>query len=328
MKILSGGRISTKLSFMVLLIDDFTGKPITSAEAVDIYIEGAPMTAVQVIKKDGYRSFSGFEGDDISLDIVSNHYARRHVNISRKNLDPRNPVVHVRMFPSENYALPKGTTSIKFYAADGAGAPASGFKIRMVLCGGFQYKLLEETDKGAKAVKLLCPGQSMLEGKGLVFLDGPVEIDSMSYKAVDFVTLAGLSKENDVILKSPLEHAYDTDALLSVYYDCEADAKGLFYMPLNRFEGQCSAVYLIYETGGAEEPAMVSGFSDYAAGSGFDEYAAEGGFSDSAAGGKVAKVAAEGKVDAGGEAGDRIKQVIIKRDITPGMKNILADIKV
>ena len=244
MQILSGGRLSSKLSFVLLLINDFTGRPITTAEAVRVSIDDAPSTAAQIIKKDGYRVFTGFEGDEVLLDIESAHYCRRRVTIKRNLFNVKEPIEIVRLYPNESYHLPRETTSIKFHVRDIEGNTCPYFEMRMILNGNLEYKLLEGAEPGAREIRILNPDISSVGGKGFVIYGGNHKIGAKGGR-MEFVTAVGQDDNYVISLKEPLEHGYDIHSKVAVFFDSETDGKGNFYMALNKNDGQCEEAYFM-----------------------------------------------------------------------------------
>ena len=311
MQILSGGRSSNKLSFVLLLIDDFTGKPITMAEAVKVIIEGAPSTAAQIIKKGGYREFTGFEGDEVMLDIVSAHYSRRRVLIKRSRLnnkepnkgqhkepykepskepskEPNNepykepskepnkeqykepskepskepykepnkgqhkepnkePIEFIRLCPNESYRMPRDTTSIKLSVRSHTGEPCPNFKMRVILRGDLENKLLVGAKAGSKEISLSNFDMQSVEGKGFAICESGHSICKGDDK-VEFVTAIGVRDSHTIELKAPLEREHNAGEEVLVFYDCETDSKCILYIPFSECLGICESVYIMYES--------------------------------------------------------------------------------
>lgn len=106
--------IHIRVSLAVLLIDDFTGRIITSSGARAT----VPDSGKPVIKKEGFHVFTNLTDPVIRISAKGPCYCEEERLVDIRKLDPANPVVRVRMTPNRWYALPSSAvrTEVKLPA--------------------------------------------------------------------------------------------------------------------------------------------------------------------------------------------------------------------
>lgn len=88
-------RMKTKVAFVLRLLDDYSGKVIQK-EAFQFYADEILLHLI--VKDEGMYVFLQPLSDSLEIKIVSNSYFEQKLIIEQSKLDPRNPVVDVRLF--------------------------------------------------------------------------------------------------------------------------------------------------------------------------------------------------------------------------------------
>lgn len=99
-----------RLSAAVMLIDDFTGKPVTPG---DIKITAKEVQEEPLHKSDGYYLFLNYRGKILTITVKSKFYVEQTVEVSCEELPPLRPVVLIRLIPNSRYAFPLHTTCLE-----------------------------------------------------------------------------------------------------------------------------------------------------------------------------------------------------------------------
>ena len=235
--------INTKLSFVLVLVDDYTGRIISQASAAKVTVADAPVTSAQTVKRDGYRVFTGLSGHLFSIRIISPYYGEQNLILDTKTLNPSEPVVFIRLYPNERFK-PTGIqmTAIQMRATDKEGLGISGQKIGVALNGNLKYRLLENVDCGSETVRLFCPDKSGLWGRELLLISRKKESPAIARM---MLTQQG-TDEYEYLLSKPLTASFQTDAEVLVYYEMQSDCQGNVYLPINLRNGACDSVTLLY----------------------------------------------------------------------------------
>jgi hypothetical protein len=110
-------RVTKGPQLVVSLLDDFTGRgPIGKLR---VFLKEQTVKIVKNIS--GYYLFSGVYNDVVHVLVKSAYYfaAEREVNISQ--LDPKHPLITIRLQPTPFYPFPSGTTLIRGIIKDSQG---------------------------------------------------------------------------------------------------------------------------------------------------------------------------------------------------------------
>ena len=119
-------RHSTKLAFVVLLVDDFSNRePIGG---VDVSLKDRNEKPVKNLSS--YYLFLDLPDDSYTVQVRSDYYFDEELDTTAE-LDAKNPVVNITLKPKPSYPFPPGATLIrgKVYAL--GGEAVSGAKVRV-----------------------------------------------------------------------------------------------------------------------------------------------------------------------------------------------------
>ena len=141
--------IHIRASLAVLLIDDFTGKIITSPSLrVTACGGGKP-----VRKPEGFWVFLNLTSPETEVAVDGPCYYSERQTIALKELDSANPVVRLRLKPDRTYKLPKGTLCMT------AVLPKLASLMVFNEQGSDYKKLLADYEKGSKEISLYQGGR-------------------------------------------------------------------------------------------------------------------------------------------------------------------------
>ena len=204
--------VTLHVSLAVLVIDDFTGKPVLG-NRVKVYIPGQKEC---VIKNDGYRVFINLQQEEVKLICESAVYERR---VERVKLHEIDEVLIIRLMPNRAYPVTNGTTCVSgkcigrdcvlFWNRENKG-----------------YKLFEEytTLKQNDRITIYNPLKKDLEGKAfLIQNNGKKEFFRMVGKA-----------GNQYRMDRTLSQDYPKVGTLVIpVYEVRTDEWGDFFFPLS-----------------------------------------------------------------------------------------------
>ena len=97
-----------RVSLAVLLIDDFTGRIITSSDA-QVSVEGGRKP---VVKREGFRVFTNLTEPEVRVRAGGPCYCEEEQAVDLRQLDRSLPVVRLRLRPNRWYPLPAGTARV------------------------------------------------------------------------------------------------------------------------------------------------------------------------------------------------------------------------
>ena len=119
-------RHSTKLAFVVLLVDDFSNRePIGG---VDVSLKDRKEKPVKNISS--YYLFLDLPDDSYTVQVRSDYYFDEELDTTAE-LDAKNPVVNITLKPKPSYPFPPGATLIRGKVYDSGGEAVSGAKVRV-----------------------------------------------------------------------------------------------------------------------------------------------------------------------------------------------------
>lgn len=103
----------TKLSFAVILVDDYSGKdPIGK---VNVFLENRKETPIKT--PSSYYAFVDLTPDIYTIHIESHYYSDLNEDLNLNQFDPLNPLI-IRLRPKPSYPFPPGATLIRGTVCD------------------------------------------------------------------------------------------------------------------------------------------------------------------------------------------------------------------
>lgn len=222
--------VRTKVSLVVLLIDDFNNKVITGSKA-RVWIPGEKSP---IQKPEGYHVFTGLSEVRHQILIESGMYESQTVPVNLSGEDAAYTMLKVRMVPNRAYLLPSGTT-----CAEGTAEPGS--QIRLFCREGVKaLKLLYDYDgSGAhgKEIGIYHPEEMDIEGKVLY-------IENRDRSKQEFFRISKADGEGRYLLTDPLESSYKKiGTTIYPVYSTNADEKGYFFLPVLNMSGDAREFY-------------------------------------------------------------------------------------
>jgi len=114
---LPDSRVTTRPQLLFSLLDDFTGRaPIGKLRVL------LKEQTVKIVKNiSGYYLFTGIYGDVVHVLVKSTYYFAAEEEVNLSQLDPKQPLVTIRLQPMPCYPFPSGTTLIKGIVKDSQG---------------------------------------------------------------------------------------------------------------------------------------------------------------------------------------------------------------
>lgn len=209
--------VTFSVSLAVLVIDDFTGKPILG-NAVRAYIPGQK---APIIKSDGYRVFINVEEAEVELICESAAYEKRVEKISLRDTEE----VHiVRLMPNRSYPVVNGTTCV-------SGHSEMADSILFWNKGNKGYRLLSDyTASGQEQViAIYNPDKASLEGKTFLIQDSQQK---------EFFRIVGSTGKEYRIDRSLLADYSKIGTIIIPVYEVGTDEWGDFFFPLSEMGKQ------------------------------------------------------------------------------------------
>lgn len=200
------------VSLAVLVIDDFTGKPILG-NAVRAYIPGQK---APIIKGDGYRVFINIDEDEVELVCEGAAYEKRVEKILLCDVEE----VHiVRLMPNRSYPVVNGTTCVSGHCERAAGLlfwnkENKGYK----LLGDYAASKQEQT------INIYNPDRVSLEGKTFLI--------QSSQKKEFFRIVGNFEKEYRIDRRLSADYSRIGTVIIPVY-EVGTDEWGDFFFPLS-----------------------------------------------------------------------------------------------
>lgn len=233
----------TTVSFVIRLMDDFTGMPVTD-HFVRVYASG---TGAPIRKGDGYYVFTNCVGR-VWVSVRSPYYYEERTQIDTS--EEKATVHQLWLHPNRQYRLPEGVVCIA-----GSAAPESSIGVvieREENC----MKLLHDYSKKKDAcmLELFYPGGTELSGRQFL-------IASRDGKCREFFSAVGAAKRG-CLLSAPLSQDYKrTETKIYRCYCTRADEKGDYFLPIKealREKAPCRFWVGDRETEGEIEPGITN----------------------------------------------------------------------
>lgn len=224
-----------RVSFVVILIDDFTNKVIQD-KSINMFLQGLNVKPIK--KQDGFFVFTNINEINVNLTINSYSYNTTKLTIDTSKLNHLNPVIKVRLKPSCKYNFPINTTCIR-----GKGKPNTTIAI-IQNCKNNIFKLLDDSMKKASILKIYNPLNIDLEGKSFII----TEKGSKVREKLNIVEFNEVTQE--YILDEYLNEEYKKEIceILKIdYIDIFED--GIFFLPLKNVTKEQNEVIIETQEG-------------------------------------------------------------------------------
>lgn len=156
-----GDRLHVRASLAVLLIDDFTGKIITSPSA-QVRVSGGKKA---IRKPDGFWVFTDLCEETIQITVTDPCYYREERQVWLEGLEAKHPVFRIRLKPNRMNGLPGKTTAVTIRIPEG------GIFYIFREQGNDHKKLLADYEKGSDQIAVYQEETEELEGKFCCIMD-------------------------------------------------------------------------------------------------------------------------------------------------------------
>ena len=217
------GRIRRRVSAAVLVLDDFTGRPITTA---DLQVTAAELLDRPVRKGDGYFLFLDSPVPRLTVTARAWAYHPATVQLELSALSPLRPVVKLRLTPNRNYSIPSQTTCLEGTALPGTMVQAFCLNDPKPL--RLLYDYTREGPEGGRLLQLYDPAGSDLEGRRFALLRKGEE-QAECFSVLDCPE----GVEGGCLLESPLgRDCKKAGATVLPVYTAQADDSGRYFLPL------------------------------------------------------------------------------------------------
>ena len=216
--------LTTKVLFVMLLVDDYTGKSIESPAEARILVEESPCQLTQIIKPNGYRVFTGTGGSRFVLSVQSSIYTEQRMVVEVGKLNPGEPIFIGRMYRYVGVEPVSGLTAVRLKAVDDRGKPVISRRIGFLLNGNLRYLLLEEAKAGTDSIRMFSPEKTGIVGRKLIFQNDGAAVGvviTRQYSTSEFGLATLLRKDIPV------------DTKILVYHDILTDRNGEITCPFN-----------------------------------------------------------------------------------------------
>ncbi|RKI44390.1 DUF4255 domain-containing protein [bacterium D16-51] len=214
-------RIAFRASMVVLVIDDFTGRPVAGSN-VRVSISGKMSP---VVKGDGYYVFVNVTEPSVTVLCESRIYERRAEQVELAG-ETENEVLIIRLQPNASYPMPANATCV-------SGKTQPGRRLLFWSGEGKGYRLLHDyrcqEREGGNLIAVFNPDNKAVEGKSFfICCKGEKE----------FFTIVGKSGQHyrmDRVLSR--DYKKIGTAVIPVY-EIFADKEGNFFLPVAGGDGQ------------------------------------------------------------------------------------------
>ena len=215
--------IRRKVSLAVLVLDDFTGRPITAA---DLTVTASEVLSRPVRKGNGYFLFLDSPSPRLSVTARAWAYHPARIEVDLSALPALHPVVKLRLTPNRNYSIPMQTTCLE-------GSAPPGTQVQ-VFCRNdpkplrLLYDYAVDGPEGGRLLQIYDPTGSDLEGRRFALLHKGEE------RAECFSVLDRLEEaEGGCLLAAPLKRdCKKAGATVLPIFTASADDGGRYFLPL------------------------------------------------------------------------------------------------
>lgn len=229
------GQISVHVSLILFLIDDYTGRRISSS-AVQIRVEGAEKP---IYKKEGYYIFTNLQKKEVMVSIQAPEYQTVKRLIDLQELEGEEPLVKIRLQPGKCYCLLKEMTVLT-----GKTEPFSILRAASVQSRCFYRLLYDYKKEKENQIHIFNLAKADLEAKSFLIW----QRDVGEYEFFDIGK--ALEKEGEVFEVEALKKEYKKAAtkIFPVFLG-QADEEGSFFLAMGNLEGEEAEVILEVVTG-------------------------------------------------------------------------------
>ena len=236
------GQISVHVSLILFLIDDYTGKRISSS-AVQIRVEGAEKP---IYKKEGYYIFTNLQKKEVMVSIQAPEYQTVKRLIDLQELEGGEPLVKIRLQPGRCYSLLNEMTVLT-----GKTEPFFFFLAASVQSGYFYRLLYDYKKEKENQIHIFNLAKADLEAKSFLIW----QRDVGEYEFFDIGK--ALEKEGEVFEVEALKKEYKKAAtkIFPVFLG-QADEEGSFFLAMGNLEGEEAEVILEVVTGKEKREMM------------------------------------------------------------------------
>jgi hypothetical protein len=215
--------VRRRVSVAVLVLDDFTGRPVTAA---DLKVSAAELLERPVRKGDGYFLFLDSPVPTLTITARAWAYHTATVQADLSALPPLRPVVRLRLTPNRNYSIPMQTTCLE-------GDALPGTQVRMFCLNDpkplrLLYDYAVDGPEGGRQIQIYAPDGADLAGRHFALLRKGEE------QAECFCVLDRLEEtEGGCLLTAPLARdCKKAGATLLPVLSAAADEKGRYFLPM------------------------------------------------------------------------------------------------
>lgn len=210
-------RVRFHASLVVLVIDDFTGRPVVGSNVKVSIREQKP----PVVKGDGYYVFVNLTETSVTLLCESGIYEQRTEQVDLAG-GMENEVLIIRLLPNAQYPIPSNTTCI-------SGRTQPGRRLLFWNSDGKGYKLLYDytcqEKENEHLIDIFNPDNKEMEGK-VFFICGQDE------RKKEYFTIVGKTDQH-YRMDRPLSRDYKkVGTVIMPVYEIYADERGEFFLPV------------------------------------------------------------------------------------------------
>lgn len=211
-------RVRHKVSLVLQLIDDFSGREIEGSNA-RAWISGEKPP---IRKSEGYHVFTNLKEPEVQVHIEAGLYEGQTLQV-KLNEDGTYTFLKIRLAPSRAYPIPRNTTCV-----EGRTEPDSLVRI-VCLEDSNPLKLIYDYRKGKEddgKISIYHPETMDIEGKALYIKNGKAGGEF-------FRVLQKREESGSYGLEQPLSRDYKkVGAVIFPVWSCNADGKGRFFLPI------------------------------------------------------------------------------------------------
>lgn len=247
------GRLTSRVTVVVQVLDDFTDRVI-SGSAVQVRAVG--LMAKPIRKSDGYFVFTADQGPIRQIAVESLFYEKEIVTLEPKALNPRHPVLKIRLKPNRRYTAPEPMTGLEGRAEPGSEIQVIYSSHPQPLKLLYDYKY-DGREKG-REIRLFHPEKKDLSGRTMAILSKEHPEPEL------FHILEMTDREQGICrLSKALSRSYKKiGATVLPVYTTRTDEEGNFFLFLPGLTGKKTVPYRIQAVGAKTvlmEPKLTQG---------------------------------------------------------------------
>lgn len=232
-----------KVSVAVQVIDDFSGRPITSP---DLQVTATELLQKPVRKGDGYFLFLDCTLAELEISAHAWTYHPGTVRVELSTLQPLRPVVKLRLTPNRSYSIPYQTTCL-----EGLALPDTQIRL---FCENdphplrLLYDYAKKGPQNGRLLQIYDPTDADLEGRQFALLrkDDPACECFAVGKTVE-------DQEGGCLLERALSRdCKKAGASLLPLSTARADEKGRFFLPLKTLAVKTYVCHVLWAPPGGD----------------------------------------------------------------------------